>query len=274
MISEHVIDHKFESIEDALNYVFQYEKTSLLSFDRICEILKKPNLYYDSKKQGLQLCSSISRRRISFALSTSSKFERAGSEKTCMWQLKPHNQLYLSDATIRSFIEQELSKSGPLSIDQIQKSSEIQFIDETVYHRFFNDNKEYFELANDGKYWFANQPIPQKKNFENINSALIYAMNQFEKGASIEEVNWFLCLSTINGAKSITRRSISRELSRRPDVFLHVSRARYILNKNKKQNEANAEDDEIAESLDFSANDDDFFDPSNFFNGDVFDFNI
>lgn len=279
MASEHVIDHKFENISDAVNYVFQFEKTSLLSFDRICEVLKNDNLYYVSKKQGIIPCSSIPRRRISFILSTSDQFVRAGTEGTCMWQLKPHNQHYLSDATIRGFVEQVLTLNGPMTIEQIQNSSGFSGADETVYQRFFSANMSYFTSTDEGYYWFANQPFPQKNNFENINMALVYAMNEFQNGASIEEVHWFLCLSTINGAKTITRRSISRELSRRPDLFLHVSRARYILNKtenNKNDVIKSFENDKFNVNLNDMLTDvdqnDDFFDPSSFFNNGLFDF--
>lgn len=278
MAFEHVIEHRFENITDAVNYVFQYEKKSLLSFDRICEVLQNENLYYVSKKQGILPCSSITRRRISFILSTSDQFVRAGSERTCMWQLKPHNELYLSDSTIRGFVEQVLSTNGPMTIDQIQQISGLSGADESIYHRFFSVNENYFTMGSNGAFWFANQPIPEKKNFENINTALVSAMNKFPDGASIEEVSWFLCLSTINGAKAITRRSISRELSRRPDLFLHVSRARYVLNKenvNVKDvvNESlNLEFNDVAE--DFVDQNDDFFDPSSFFNHDLFDFNL
>jgi hypothetical protein len=41
-----------------------------------------------------------------------------------------------------------------------------------------------------------------------------------------------LCLSTVGGSKRITRRSVSRELSRRTDLFVHSSRARYVVNRN------------------------------------------
>lgn len=278
MASEHAINHKFESIEEAVNHVFQSERTSLLSFDRICEVLKNDNLYYASKKQGIQPCSSISRRRISFILSTSDHFIRAGTERSCMWQLKPHNELYLSDSTIRSFIEQLLSTNGPMTIQQILNSSSLSGANEAVYQRFFKDNESYFTMSEEGTFWFANEPIPRQNNFENINAALVHAMKEFPDGASIEEVHWFLCLSTINGAKTITRRSISRELSRRPELFLHVSRARYMLNKEaKEESEAKVETELQNTSLnDFLneeyQNEDDFFDPSSFFGNDVFNF--
>lgn len=285
MESEHIIIHKFENLNDALNYVFQFEKTSLLSFDRICEVLKNENLYYVSKKQGIMPCSTISRRRISFVLSTSEQFVRTGSERTCMWALKPHNEHYLSDSTIRGFIEQVLSSNGPMTIDQISNCSGLSSTDKSIYQRFFTNNAHNFTLSNAGTYWFANQPYPHQKIFENINQALVYAMNEFPNGASIEEVQWFLCLSTINGAKSITRRIISRELSRRPDVFLHVSRARYILNKNADLAAAEAENaqtgvnekilnSEINDNFVDDDQNEDFFDPATFFNNDLFDFEM
>jgi hypothetical protein len=66
-------------------------------------------------------------------------------------------------------------------------------------------------------------------NFESMGHALLWASTEFPDGASVEEMHWLLCLSTVGGAKRITRRSISRELSRRTDLFVHTGRARYVL---------------------------------------------
>jgi hypothetical protein len=67
------------------------------------------------------------------------------------------------------------------------------------------------------------------RDFESISHALAFALELFPEGASVEELSWYLCMSTVNGSKAITRRSVSRELSRRTDLFRHLSRARYTL---------------------------------------------
>ena len=67
--------------------------------------------------------------------------------------------------------------------------------------------------------------------FENMNTALQYAFQHFPNGASVEALHWFLCLSTILKAKTITSNSVSRELSRRPDLFVHLVCAKYSLNR-------------------------------------------
>lgn len=96
-------------------------------------------------------------------------------------------------------------QNGPMTIDQIYEYSGNAGNDISIFQRFFQNYSEDFHRHADDKLWFANQPLPQPQNFENINKALVYAMNQFPQGASIEEVQWFLCLSTINNVSGITR---------------------------------------------------------------------
>lgn len=96
-------------------------------------------------------------------------------------------------------------QNGPMTIDQIYEYSGNAGTDISIYQRFFQNYSEDFHRHADDKLWFANQPLPEPQNFENINKALVYAMNQFPQGASIEEVQWFLCLSTINNVSGITR---------------------------------------------------------------------
>lgn len=88
---------------------------------------------------------------------------------------------------------------------------------------------EEFDKASDLKWWFLNQPRPIQNDFESICTALVRTFDTFPQGATIEELFWFLCLSTICGQKNLTRRSISRELSRRRDLFQNISRAKYII---------------------------------------------
>ena len=64
-------------------------------------------------------------------------------------------------------------------------------------------------------------------------------------GASGQELHCFIRLSTAGGKKAITRRCVSRELSRRQDLFLHLSRARYNLIRQRNQNIEEEKQNEI-----------------------------
>lgn len=224
-----VIEHQFDSLYEAITFAFRQEQTSLLSLDRICQVLQNPNLYFTSKSQGLVQCSTVTRRRISSALSTSELFVRAGSQRTCLWAIRPHNPLFLSDGAILASIEQMLTENGPMTVDQFVNATQLAGADINLYNRFIREHEHEFSQGEDGTYWFKNQPRPQARDFESISSALVFAFNEFPQGASVEELHWYLCLSTVSHIKKITRRCVSRELSRRTDLFSHLSRARYIL---------------------------------------------
>lgn len=227
--AEPVIEQQFESLNEAITYAFRHEQTSLLSLDRICEVLQNPKFYFNSKNQGLLPCSSITRRRISSVLSTSELFVRAGPPRTCLWAIRPHNPLFISDQAILASIEQMLTANGPMTIEQFINTTQLSGADANLYNRFLSEHAVEFTKEEDGTYWFTGQPRPQHNDFESISHALVYAFNEFPQGASVEELHWYLCLSTVGGVKEITRRCVSRELSRRTDLFSHLSRARYIL---------------------------------------------
>ena len=84
-------------------------------------------------------------------------------------------------------------------------------------------------MDKDNRWWFANQPQPIRQQFENVVVAIVHALHALGQESSIEEIHWYLCLATTDGNKRISRRKISRELSRRTDLFQHISRAKYSL---------------------------------------------
>jgi hypothetical protein len=223
------IPHTFETLSDAISYVFRQEQTSLLSLDRICEGLQSPILFINWKREGTIPTSQIPRRRISSTLSSSELFVKAGPPRDCMWAIRPHNPLFLSDGAISSSIEQMLTNNGPMTLDQLVHTSQLTGADTTLYERFLTEHTSEFTCASDETYWFTNQPRPNSRDFETITHALVYALSAFPEGASVEEVNWFLCLSTVDTSKTITRRIVSRELSRHPSIFENLARARYKL---------------------------------------------
>jgi hypothetical protein len=219
----------FDTLNDAIVFAFRQEQTSLLSLDRICAIVQSPNLFLNAKKEGLVPCSTVVRRRISSTLSSSEMFVRAGPPRTCLWAIRPSNPLFLSDGVISSAIEQMLTTSGPMTLEQFAQSTQLNGADIRLFEKFLSDHSSEFARHDDSTYWFTGQPLPIQRDFESISHALAYGLSLSPEGASVEELTWFLCLSTVNTFKTITRRNVSRELSRRTDLFEHLSRARYAL---------------------------------------------
>ncbi|KAH0791116.1 hypothetical protein GPJ56_004927 [Histomonas meleagridis] len=219
----------FDSLIDLITHIYRQEQTSMLSLDRIFEAMQNPNFFLNTKSNGTVPCSTISRRRISSVLSSSDFFVRAGPPRTCLWAIRPNNPLFLSDATISTSIEQMLTTNGPMTLEQFVEFTELNGADIKLFENFLHEHSNEFSQLEDGKYWFTGQKPPVPKNFDNISQALISAFSNFPQGASVEELHWNLCLSTVGGNKPISRRSVSRELSRRTDLFMHLSRARYIL---------------------------------------------
>ena len=223
-----VVEHSFDTLCDAISWVFKHEQTSLLSLDRICQVLQSPNLYINVKKQGLVPCSSVVRRRISSTLSSSDLFVRAGPPRVCLWAIRPNNPLFLSDGVISASIEQMLTNNGPMTLEEFVNQTSLNGADINLFERFLNEHESEFSRGSDATYWFTGQPRPIQADFESISHALVFAFRAFPNGASVEELTWYLCRATVGGTKGITRRCVSRELSRRTDLFNHLSRARYI----------------------------------------------
>jgi hypothetical protein len=116
-----------------------------------------------------------------------------------------------------------------MTLDQFAQSTQLNGADIRLFEKFIAEHASEFTKHADNTYWFTGQPRPIQRHFESIRHALAYALSLSPDGASFDELTWFLCFSTVNTFKTITRRNVSRELSRRTDVFEHLSRARYAL---------------------------------------------
>lgn len=220
------MEHTFDTLCDAISFAFRQEQTSLLSLDKICEVLSKPDLFVNSKTQGIIPTSTIARRRISSTLSSSDLFVRAGPPRTCLWAIRPNNPTFISDGAIAASIEQMLTTNGPMTTEQFVETTDLTGAHKPLFDRFLAEHQDEFAQHENGTWWFINQPLPLRKEFDNLCHAILSAFEPFQEGATVEEIHRYLCLSSVGG-KLITRRSISRELSRRTDVFLHLSRAKY-----------------------------------------------
>ena len=228
------MEEHFASLTEAITSVFRREETSLLTLDRICQALQAPGLFL-STSGGIVPCSTISRRRISSILSSCDIFVRAGPPRSGQWALRPSNPLFLSDGAITSCINQILAEHGPLTVDAVLERGDFTGATGEIISQFLASHPNDYVQHDAGRWWFAGQPLPQKMEFESVISAILRAFEILQRDASIEEIAWLLSLSTLPQNKKISRRKISRELSRRPDIFQHISRAKYALIKNKQK---------------------------------------
>ena len=219
----------YGTLTEVILAVFQHEQTSILSLDKICQDVASPDLKLDNGKGIPVPCTTISRRRISSILSSSEFFIRAGAPRSCQWALRPQNPLFLSNGALASSIEQTLTEHGPIPTSEFVTLSGLAGSNECVFSHFFLSHPDEYTQDEEGRWWFANQPKPIIQQFENVVLALLSAFQTLNKECSIEELHWYLCLATTDGNKRISRRKISRELSRRTDLFKHVSRAKYSL---------------------------------------------
>lgn len=234
------MQEKYSTLTEAITSVFRREGKSLLSLDHICQELAKPGLFLNTNS-GVVECSTISRRRISSILSSSEIFVRAGPPRSCMWALRPSNPLFLSDGALITCINQILTEHGPLTAEEILEHGDLSSATPQILTEFLLSHPKEYELKTmlqekgsdevEEKlvWWFVNQPLPVRMVFDSVIHALLQAFDILDRDSSIEEISWVLCLSTLPQFKRISRRKISRELSRRPDLFTHISRAKYSL---------------------------------------------
>jgi hypothetical protein len=129
---------------------------------------------------------------------------------------------------ISASIEQMLTAHGPLTSEQFACLTDLPGLDIGVFDRFFEERSVDYACHEDGTWWFAGRKRPTRVEYDSMGQALLCAFAEFPNGAAVEDLHWLLCLSTVGRNKAITRRRVSRELSRRTDLFAHVSRAKYI----------------------------------------------
>jgi hypothetical protein len=144
-----------------------------------------------------------------------------------MWAVRANGPLSLSDSGIAASVEHMLTSHGPLNLEQLACLTDLSGVHLSVFERFFSERTDFYECAEDGTWWFAGHKRPVPVVYDSMRQALMHAFAEFPNGAKVEDLHWFLCLSTVGRIKAITRRRVSRELSRRTDLFTHVSRATY-----------------------------------------------
>jgi hypothetical protein len=106
--------------------------------------------------------------------------------------------------------------------------SDLAGADLQTFTTFLSGHTEHYTRDANGKYWFVNEKRPTRAHFDSMGHALMSACAEFPAGASTEELYRVLCLSPVGRSKRIERRKVSRELSRRTDLFGRVDRAKYV----------------------------------------------
>ncbi|KAH0792016.1 hypothetical protein GPJ56_004091 [Histomonas meleagridis] len=201
---------------------------------------------------------------IANALDSSDLFVRAGNSHNKTWALRPNNPLFQCDAAIAVTVEQLLSQSGPLSLEQLVSAINLPGADVTIIERVLAVHSNEFTQLPSGCIWFSNQPQPVASEFDNIEQALVFAFNFFPEGATVEELSWFLCLSKHNGLP-ITKMCISHELVRRSDLFVQIHRLKYAIAGSPACNRSISNSTSTSTSVSSFTNDEDVFNPDAFF---------
>jgi len=218
------------TLTQAILAVYSHRMTSILSLDTICGDLQIESCSIENNKGLPILSSGVTRRKVSSILSSSELFIRAGPPRSCLWALRPKKLSQMADSMLQATIEQSLVENGPTSLSDLYRISGIENYNLSEFEVFVESKRDLYEKGDDGLLWFTGLKRPERNSFCSVIEAITYALKILQKASTIEEIYRTLCLSTIMGPKLISRRKVSRELSRRSDLFSHVSRAKYELN--------------------------------------------
>lgn len=241
------MEQTFESLTSLITFVFNQLETPLLTVDDIFDYLHKNNFQVQIEKNGIVSSSALSKRAItnelqrgdSFVCSMTSKVSthrpklntdspknQVVTQPQQLWAIRPNNPLFQCDAAIAASIDQLLTERGPLTVGELVHLTEEMGADEALFHRVLGVHADEFTLNQDGRIWYTNQPMPVRCDFENIEEALKFAFTIFTEGATIEELQHFLCLATQKGIP-ITRLTISHAFYLMQGVFVQIQHRRY-----------------------------------------------
>jgi hypothetical protein len=172
--------------------------------------------------------NAVPHRLILSVLSNSVEFVRSGPASRQVFALRPNNPFSRSPSAVAASIEEILSKSGPLTLDQFRDSADFPVSALDVIEKVLSVHADEFTTLPDGRIWFVNSPVPVRAGFHSVQAAVEFGFSIFPQGATIEELRRLLCLATIDGLP-ITRIAIARELATRPQVFVQLDREKYAL---------------------------------------------
>jgi hypothetical protein len=218
----------FPSLELLLVHVFRHLQTPLLTTDRIVDFFACSNLLVPIEGDGILPASSLHRRLILNALTSSGQFVRSGPAHLQMWALRPNNPFFQNEAAVAASIEQFLSKNGPATIDQILAAGDYPGLLREVYQKVLDLHTDEFASLPDSRVWFRDAPVPARAAFESVQAAIEFALTVYTAGATIEELRRFLCLSSSQGVP-ITRLAVAQEIAAKPQLFVQVQRGKYAM---------------------------------------------
>lgn len=217
----------YESVEELLVKVFQQEQTALLTLERICAKLSQIEGVVDTETSGQIPIQMIPKRKISQILLGSDEFVIAKTGSEVKWALRPKTPISLSDSSLTATIEAVLCVDGPMTIKELAHNISIPGIDDNVLQRYFEIHANEFSQQSSAKWWFADQPTPDRVNYESIEKAVEAALTILEE-ASADQIYWLLCLSAVND-EMITRAQIIYQLTHNPELYEQPIRAKYRL---------------------------------------------
>jgi hypothetical protein len=218
---------EFETLTEAIRYVFGQKQTSRLSHAEIWDGLKGPNLWINLNRQGFIPTTQIQRRQISDALCRSAVFRSVGPPGSHQWSVLPFCQQFGSENDLVSAIQSNLAAAGPRTFDELVGDFGLSGDDVGILRNVFTAHRVHFTCGSGDRYWFTNQPEPKGNDFPTMVDALVTSLRVFPGGAWIEELSWFLCLSNVNGSEKVTRRRIAKELSRHSEIFERITQGKY-----------------------------------------------
>jgi hypothetical protein len=215
----------FKTLQEAILSVFQERQTYSLSFEDFRATVGSRRHFVMLPGKGWIPSCQIQPQQLSSALSGSGVFARSGRAANGLWHIRPLDSLFRDGVGLRARVEELLLTRGPLDLASLVAAIGL---NETDVDPLRQALAAEFSDA-DGEYWFAGSPRPIRVAFPRWLDALTEGLAAFPDGASVEDLWRRLCISTVAGVGAVTRRGISRELPRYPEVFGRIGPGRYRL---------------------------------------------
>lgn len=211
------MEQRFDSISSLIVSFFKQESTAVLTLDRICELVKDSKSLVQVENEGEIPAQTLSTRKIISAMQNSEMFVQIAKCGESKWALEYKMPMSISDSELLGSIEKIFTTFGPMTIHQLAQNTEIPEVDAALFLRILTIHSTEFNSLPDGKWWFADQPLPERIEYHNLTEAIENALKSLKK-ARCEQIYWFLCLSTFGG-QVITQNDVLYHLTHNSDLY-------------------------------------------------------
>jgi hypothetical protein len=218
----------FDTVESLLIFVFRQLETPLLSLDKIVDFLGHSKHTVPLEGNGVVSAETVPRRLVLNTLSNSERFVRAGPPHSQEFALRLINPLFQCDASVAASVEQLLTENGPMTLQDFCASPNFPASHVHLFERVFSVHSSEFNTLPDGRIWFVNSPLPVQAAFDTIEEAVVFSFTIFTDGATPEDLRRFLCLARCSDG-AITRISVAKILSAKPELFIQIQRGKYAI---------------------------------------------